>query len=194
VTAYELYLLLHIGAALAWVGAGLATVMLGTRASLARDASRIVAFAHDSEWLGLRLFLPANLLAILSAVLLVTEGDWGWGHLWIQLGLAGYLVSFLTGLLFFGPGWGRVGKLADRLGADSPAVQSRVRGLLLGSRLDLGVLLGVVFVMVTKPTGDEVGALAITAAIPAAFAVLALGLYQAERRQAPTAHVLPEPR
>jgi uncharacterized membrane protein len=187
-SAYELYLLLHIGAAIAWVGAGLLMVMLGTRATRARDGERVVAYARDAEWLGLRLFLPANLLALASGFLLVEKGNWGYDPSWIKLGLAGFAVSFLIGALFFAPGWGRVDKLATGEGADSPAVHAAVRRLQFGSRVDLGLLVAVVFVMTVKPTAAEPGTLAVAAAIPAAFALLALVLFRTEARRAPGAH------
>jgi hypothetical protein len=41
--------------------------------------------------------------------------------------------------------------LAEAEGSDSPVVREQMRRLLLVSRLDLGVLLGIVVVMVVKP-------------------------------------------
>lgn len=185
-TTYELYLVLHIGGAIAWMGAGLVMVLLGLRATLARDGVQAVAFARDSEWLGLRLFLPSNLLVLASALLLVHEGDLGFDQLWIRLGIAGFAVSFLTGALFFAPGWGRVRKIAESEGADSPAVQAAMRRLALGARLDLCLLFAVVFVMTVKPTSGEHGALAVAAAILAAFAALSPVLFRVEGAAGPS--------
>src|SRR5262245_3628615 len=120
--AYELYLLLHVVGAIVWVGAALLMALLGTRAILAAEPSRVTAFAGDSEWLGLRLFLPSNLVVLASGILLVQEGKWSYGPLWIKLGLIGLGISLVIGAAFFGPGWSSVGKLIDRAEADPIAV------------------------------------------------------------------------
>src|SRR5262245_34509643 len=108
--AYQLYLVLHIVGAIVWIGAGFALTLLATRAISARDLDRVLGFVRDADWLGLRLFLPANLIVLVSAVLLVREGGWGFGPLWIRLGLIGFAVSFLAGVVFFAPGWSRAGR------------------------------------------------------------------------------------
>lgn len=172
-SAYELYLLLHIGAAMVWVGAAFTMVLTATRATLAHDRDRMRGLVKDGEWLGLRLFLPANLIVLVSAVLLVHEGQWGYGPLWIRLGVLGFAASFLAGALFFGPGWGRIERHAAREGGDARGVESALRRLLFGSWLDVGWLLAVVFVMTVKPGGDEWVALGVAAAIPIAFGVVA---------------------
>ena len=183
-TAYELYLMLHLVGVVAWVGAAFLMALLGARASLGADSTRRVAFAADAEWLGLRLYLPSNALVLASGVLLVEEAGWGYGPLWIKLGLAGFGASLAMGAAFFGPGWARVGRIADRDGAGSDEVRAAVRRLLLGSWVDLGLLLAIVFVMTVKPTGGEAGALAATAAIGLAFSLLGVVLARAEGRHA----------
>lgn len=164
----------HIGAAMVWVGAAFSLVLIATRARRARDDDRVAALVRDAEWLGLRLFLPANLIVLVSAVLLVHEGHWGYGQLWIRLGVLGFAVSFVVGAVFFGPGWGRVRRHAAREGMTAPSVESAVRRLLFGSWLDVGWLLGIVFVMTVKPVRGEWVALGVAAAIPIVFAGIAL--------------------
>jgi hypothetical protein len=176
-SAYELYLFLHITAAIVWIGAGVALTLLATRATVARDLDRMLAFARDAEWLGLRLFLPANLVVLVSAVLLVRDGDWGLGPLWIRLGIVGFAVSFLAGTLFFSPGWSRARRGARSAGS----VEAAVRLLLFGCWLDVGWLLAVVYVMTVKPEGNEWTALGVAGAIPAAFALAAFALLRRPR-------------
>jgi hypothetical protein len=181
-SAYELYLVFHITAAIVWIGAGLALTLLATRATTARDLDRMLAFARDAEWLGLRLFLPANLVVLVSAVLLVREGDWGFGPLWIRLGVVGFAVSFLAGVVFFAPGWSRAARsAADGRGVRS--VEAAVRLLLFGSWLDVGWLLAVVYVMAVKPEPGEWTALGIAGAIPAVFALAAFTLLRRPIRE-----------
>lgn len=165
-SAYELYLFVHLAAATIWVGAGFLMVVSAARISVARDRARMIAYAGDAEWLGLRLFVPANIVTLVSAVLLVREGPWDYGQLFVQLGLGGFAVSFLTGALFFGPQWSRVTRLAAIEGAGSPSVERRLRRLLVVTGFDLGLLLGIFFEMTVKPTGADGGALFVTAALP----------------------------
>lgn len=172
--AYTVYLYVHVVGALAWVGAALLMALLGARVVLARDPARTAAYAGDAEWLGLRLYLPANLVVLVSAALLVHEGPWGYGQLWIQLGLAGFAVSFVTGAAFFGPQWTAVGKALASEGAGSQGAERRIRRLLLVSFFDLGVLLATVFAMAVKPSADGHGALAVAAALPVAFTAIGL--------------------
>ena len=65
VATYETYLLLHVVAAVVWLGGGLTLSILGTRIAKQRDASRMVAFARDAEWVGNHVFVPAGLLVLL---------------------------------------------------------------------------------------------------------------------------------
>lgn len=196
-TRYELYLFVHIGAAAVWVGAGFAMALLETRASLAGSGARVLALAREGACLGPRLYLPANLLVLVSAILLVEDAGWGYGTLWILLGFAGFVASFLLGALFFAPGWPRLAGLAESEGVDSVAVQLRVRRLLIGAWIDLGVLLGVVCVMASKPTGDDVGALTFAAAVVLVCVVLPFTLLRTRglppaRRDAAIGAVPPE--
>src|SRR5262249_42391439 len=109
-SAYQLYLILHICSAIIWIGAGFLMTLLVTRAHAARDRARVRALVDDGAWLGLRVFLPANLIVLVSAVMLVHEGGWTYHPLWIRLGVLGFALSFLTGAMFFGPGWSRLAK------------------------------------------------------------------------------------
>lgn len=130
------------------------------------------SFATASGWAYV-CSLPANLIVLVSAVLLVDQGKWGYGQLWIQLGLFGFAASFVAGATFFGPGWGRIRRRSAREGMTAPTVESAVRRLLFGSWLDVGWLLAIVFVMTIKPARGEWVALGVTAAIPVLSAVIA---------------------
>lgn len=186
-TRYELYLFVHVVAAAVWVGAAFAMALLETRANVAGNPERVVALAREGAMLGPRLYLPANLLVLVSAVLLVGEANWGYGTLWIQLGYLGFVFSFIMGAAFFAPGWSRTGKLIEAEGVDSPNVGVRIRLMLVGSWIDLGVLLAVIFVMTTKPTGGDSGTVAVAGAIVVVCGALPFALLHARRGSAPGA-------
>jgi hypothetical protein len=170
--AYELYLLLHVVGAAVWVGAAFLMVVLATRARLANDSDRTAALVADGAWLGPRVFLPANLAVLVSALLLVHEGRFGYDPLWIRLGVVGFAASFLTGALFFGPGWTRVAR-------DPDGERTALWRLLLVSWIDVGWLVAIIFLMTVKPTSGDWSALVVAAGLPVAFCVLALALVRA---------------
>jgi uncharacterized membrane protein len=178
-SAYEIYLLIHIGAAIVWIGAAFVIALLTTRATVGRDPARLRTFVHEGEWLGPRVFLPSNLAVLASAILLVHEGHWSYGQLWIRLGIVGLATSFLVGALFIGPNWSRVARRVEAEGISTVGVEKQVRRLLFVAWLDLGWLAAIVFVMTVKPLSGEWAPLALSAAIPAIFGLAAAVLLRA---------------
>jgi hypothetical protein len=86
------------------------------------------------------------------------------------IGLAGFAVTFLTGLLFLGPQGGKIAKLIDAEGVESAAVTGQIRRVLFVSRLDLITLYAIAGDMLVKPTGDDVAVLVAAAITIAALA------------------------
>jgi len=116
------------------------------------DPVRIAGFAKDTEWVAMRTFMPAGLVLVAGGIWLVAEGNWGFNHFWIVFGLAVYAASFLTGALFLGPESGRIGKLVDEHGVEHPEAQRRIRRIFALSRIELLLLIAVVFDMTVKPS------------------------------------------
>jgi uncharacterized membrane protein len=177
-TWYELLLFLHIVAVIVWLGSGLLIQILATRAERADDAEGLRRVASDSAALGETLFIPASLATVIFGVLLVIDGPWSFDTLWIVLGLAGYLGTFLTGILVMKPGSEKIAAIMERdQGVMSAEAEIEIRKLLTKGRLDTVVLYLVVAVMALKPTGDDVGFLVALAAIVvagAAYVILRL--------------------
>jgi uncharacterized membrane protein len=117
--------------------------------------------------LGNVFFLPASLLVIVFGVALVAESEaWSFGQLWIVLGLVGYALTFLTGLLVIKPRGEKIGRMIEHArGTMTPEAMLEGRKLLTLARIDYVVLFLVVLDMVVKPTGDDVGLLVAMAAI-----------------------------
>lgn len=180
-TRYEFLLFLHIAAATIWVGGGVIVQLYGLRALAARDADRLAAFARDTEWVGSRGLTLASGLAFLLGVALVLDSDfWGFGDDWILISLVLFAITFLAGALFFGPEAGRIGKLIDAEGAQSPAVQARIARILVLTRIDLVVLFLIVFDMVVKPSFSD--GWTIVGALVAGIVLAALFVQGAMRR------------
>jgi uncharacterized membrane protein len=187
-TWYELLLFLHIVAAIIWLGSGLFIQILATRAERAHDVEGLRRVANDSAGLSETLFIPASLATLILGVLLVIDGPWGFDMLWIVLGLAGYLATFLTGVLVMKPGSEKIAALMERDAGMSAEAEIEIRKLLTKGRFDTVVLYLVVAIMALKPTGDDVGILAVLAAIVVAGAAyVALRLRQIDEDAAQTA-------
>jgi uncharacterized membrane protein len=150
VTTYEFLLFGHLTFVAAWVGGDIMLQALSFRA-LKSSGDRQVAFTADVEWVGLRLLTPASILVLLFGFGLVSNGDWDMGQFWLIAGLLVFLASAITGAGFLGPETGRISKLAQEQGSDSPEVTRRIRRVLLISRIELLLLVLLIADMVAKP-------------------------------------------
>src|SRR5687768_4761280 len=94
---YEALLFGHLLAAMVWVGGDLMIQMFYLRARAA-GPERVLAFAKEVEWIGLRVINPTALLLVVLGVLLVIEVDaYEFSQFWITAALAMYLASFVVG-------------------------------------------------------------------------------------------------
>jgi uncharacterized membrane protein len=150
-SSYELLLFVHILAAVVWIGGALSLQLLAIRAERSPDGGRVANIATEAEWVGSRIFLPASIVLLLAGIGLTLEGDWGFTTLWVLLGLIAYGLSALTGSLFLGPESGRIGKMIAEVGPQDPEVIARIKRIFLVSRIELVVLLFIVFDMTVKP-------------------------------------------
>ena len=148
---YELLLFGHILGAIVWVGGSVALQVVATRVVASGDPQRLVQSFRDFEWIGPRLFMPASLLVLGLGVWLVSDAGWGYDEEWIIGGLAAFGVSFVNGAAFLSPETKRINQRIDDHGADDLDVTRRIRRVLLASRIELAVLIVVVFLMATKP-------------------------------------------
>jgi uncharacterized membrane protein len=150
VTWYEFALWVHIFTAVIWVGGGLAIQMYAIRILRTDDPVRLASFAKDTEWVGTRLFFPSSVILLIFGFLLIAEGNWDYDF-WVIFGLVVLALSALTGMAFLGPESGRIGKLIEQHGVEYPEVRARIKRILNISRVELVLLVAVVFDMVIKP-------------------------------------------
>jgi uncharacterized membrane protein len=149
-TLYEFLLFVHVLAAVIWVGGNISLHFIAHRAISSGDPTRMAAFAKDAEWIGTRLYVPAALVLVGAGVWMVLDAELGFGRGWIMAGIGGLTFSLLLGMLFNGPESKRLGALIDERGATDPEVERRIRRLVGSGRVELVVLLTVVFFMTTK--------------------------------------------
>ena len=182
---YELLLFVHILAAAIWFGAGFLFHLQAYRADRADDAATMQRLLADTAVLSNVLFIPASLVVLFAGLLLVIEGPWSFGDLWIVLGLLGYAATFATGLLVIKPGSERIATLTGSSGELTPQALYEARRMLALARIDYVALVLVIAVMTIKPTGDDVAVLVVLAALLVAGA--ALVFTRAQALQAPAA-------
>jgi uncharacterized membrane protein len=150
-STYEIFLAVHILAAVVWVGGAFVIQVLAFRILREAVPERMAAFAKDTEWVGMRFFLPASLTLLVFGFLLVNEAGWSLSDAWLIFALIVIAASIVTGAGFLGPEAGRLGKAIEQQGPASPEVRERLSRILLISRIELIFLIAVVVDMVAKP-------------------------------------------
>jgi uncharacterized membrane protein len=151
VTGYELLLFGHLLFVAIWVG-GDAMIQVFALRAFGAGAQRTVDLMKDVEWVGMRILTPSALLVVLfGAWMVIDQEAWEFSQFWVSAGLAVFLFSFIAGAGFMGPESGRLGTLAEERGVEDPELQARIRRLMLVSRIELVLLIAVIFDMVVKP-------------------------------------------
>jgi hypothetical protein len=147
-TWYELFLFVHILMAIVWVGGG---VML-LRVLPANDAARTAGFAGDVEQIGTKVFAPAAVLLLASAIglMLNDASPWDWGDPFVSIGLVVWAISFVAGIAYLGPTSGKIERSIQATGPTSPESLRLIGNVLRYSRIELLLLLVVVFMMTVK--------------------------------------------
>jgi uncharacterized membrane protein len=149
---YEGIQVLHVLAAVIWVGGAFALQVLGFNAQRSDDSSKMIALARDAEFIGTRVFFPASVAVLVFGIVMVIDSPaWTFGQLWIVFALVITAISAIVGMAYFGPESGRVAKLTEEHGAEHPDVVARIKRIFLVSRIELLLLLAVVADMVAKP-------------------------------------------
>ncbi|MGE5691476.1 MAG: DUF2269 family protein [Pseudomonadota bacterium] len=171
----------HVLAAAIWFGAGMLLLLLGARFERVGDDAGLKALFEQSAWTAQRIFIPASLSVLVLGILLVFEGPWSFDDLWIVLGLVGFATTFATGVLVLKPSSEAVARLLVGSGMSDEARRG-IRRVFVLQRIDYVVIAMVFAAMALKPTKDDVGTLAIMAAIVLVVVVLSL---RAAGRDAP---------
>jgi uncharacterized membrane protein len=148
---YAFFKWVHVTGAVLWVGGGLTLTILALKAERSADPAEMAMIAKQAAFVGERVFAPVGLLVLLAGIGMVVNLHWGWGTSWILIGLVGYAITFLTGLLFLGPQAKRIGQLIETVGPNAEETQAAIRRILLVARVDEGVLLLIVAAMILKP-------------------------------------------
>jgi uncharacterized membrane protein len=141
----------HILGAMVWVGGGAMLAVLASRARSSSTDAELVGFLKTMGWASARVFLPAVVAVLVFGVWMVLEnGAWNFGQLWVLLAIGLFVVAFLVGALYLGRLGVQMGRAAQS-GAPSADVRSLLGRWVAGYAVVLLILLVTVWDMVFKP-------------------------------------------
>jgi uncharacterized membrane protein len=148
---YFVFKMLHVGAAVVWVGGGLFITIIAVLAELANDDDQLLQIGHWAETVAGRLFPVMSFVVLGFGIAMTSNGDIPYNQFWIIFGLVAWAMSAATGILFLGPESKRLNKAAAEHGPQAPEVRARLRRILLVVRVDVALMFLIVFDMVAKP-------------------------------------------
>jgi uncharacterized membrane protein len=148
---YFVFKMLHVGAAVVWVGGGLFITIIAVLAELANDDDQLLQIGHWAETVAGRPFPVMSFVVLGFGIAMTSNGDIPYNQFWIIFGLIAWALSAATGILFLGPESKRLNKAAAEHGPQAPEVQARLRRILLVVRVDVALMFLIVFDMVAKP-------------------------------------------
>lgn len=147
---YRVIVFFHVLSAILWVGGGALLQLLLWRAKKAGPES-FGSFTEAAEWTSQRFFMPMSFAALGFGIWAVLAGPWSFGESWIVAGIVGYAISALIGMAILGPTAKKMKAMIGERGPNDPVVTQLSRRIDLAGRVDLVILLAVVFNMVVKP-------------------------------------------
>jgi uncharacterized membrane protein len=150
-TWFGVFKLIHVSVAVFWVGGGLLLTVLALRAERSNDTDELVTLARQATFAGEKLFAPAGGIVLAMGITMVINQHIGFGTAWIDIGLVGFALSFVTGVAVLAPRAKRIVELCETVGTTAPETQAAIREILVVARVDTAVLLLVVMDMLMKP-------------------------------------------
>jgi uncharacterized membrane protein len=151
-TFYQLLLVLHLLAAMVWVGGGLAGMVVGGSIYRSGDMSALSRFCRSFASVAAPLFGGSALLVLATGIWMVARSSVDFGAMWISIGFTGWLVSMGMGATIVGRSWFKLGLALEEPGANAETARQPFFYARLWTIVDLAVRVGVVAVMVTRPT------------------------------------------
>ena len=141
--------LIHILAAIVWVGGSIMAQFYARRLAAADPAHRL-GFARDLRFVAAKVFVPSAFVVLGAGVWMVIDAPgFDFEDTFVVIGLSAVGVSLATALLYLIPGVGKaIGLMTSGRGPEAGVVIRRVN---LAARAVIVVLLIAVWAMVVKP-------------------------------------------
>jgi len=149
---YQLLLVVHVLAGIAWVGGGLTNQLAIQQARRSGGAVEVDAQMVSLAWMEKLIYIPAPVVVLLSGVTMVAVQDaWSFSQPWVYLALTLIVVAGILG----GAVGGRLERRVEELRADglveSPEFAQTLTKVLNSGWLELVLMIALVFLMVYKP-------------------------------------------
>ena len=146
---YLVFKFLHVASAILWIGTGFGLVILGIAAEARADKPEFGRIIQNVVFMAPRVFVPASVAAFVFGFVAAWM-NWGFGSLWIWIGIVGFAATFVTGNFVLKPRADRVSAIVAREGLSDDAITVG-RELLQVAKFDYVMLFVVVADMVFKP-------------------------------------------
>jgi hypothetical protein len=144
--------LVHVLGAVIWIGGGLMLSLVGARIRASNDPRLIGVFARMLSYTGLRVFMPAVLVVLVSGVWLVLiRSAQLFTQLWVLLAIAAFIAAFLVGAVYLSRIAIRLERLAGSDSLDIGTARDLLGRWLGGYYVVLAILLFALWDMVFKP-------------------------------------------
>jgi uncharacterized membrane protein len=152
-TWYDWFKAGHVLVAVLWVGGGATLALLAIMTLRLKDPIRVAQFAHQAGKIGELLYTPSSLLVLLFGIGLMTndQSPWDWDMRFVQIALVGWALTFLVGFFYIRPTAANLAKAIEERGPTDPEAQRLIKNILLVTRIDVLILLFIVFDMTAKP-------------------------------------------
>ncbi|MBI5158203.1 MAG: DUF2269 family protein [Acidimicrobiia bacterium] len=145
----ELYTLIHVLAAIIWVGGAATSQVVALRLKKADPGHRL-GFAKDMRFVAQWLFIPSAVVAFVFGSLLVEETPaFGYDQTWLVIGNTGLLVALLIAAGYLVPHIRKAIRLMES--GQGEAAGATMRRVTVGARLVVLILIVIVWAMVAKP-------------------------------------------
>jgi hypothetical protein len=149
---YQIYLAIHVIAAVIWVGGDVTLTTLGVVFERRHEGETLAALGRMGAWIGTRVYTPTLFVVIGFGIALMHErSDFHYGQFWVVFGLIGWAIAATVGIGFVGPELGRIDEAARTHGPESEEVAQRVKRLFMIFRFDTALLALIILDMSAKP-------------------------------------------
>jgi uncharacterized membrane protein len=140
--------LIHVLAAILWVGGAMLVNIYGARFGMSDNREERLTFAKQGQMAGL-IFSICGVIVLLFGIWMVADVPaWEFSHAWVSIGFLGVAVGAVLGMAFYGP---QARKLIAALESGDNAADAIGRRIAMVATAETVLLIVVIWAMVAKP-------------------------------------------
>jgi protoporphyrinogen IX oxidase len=148
---YSLLKFVHVASIAVWFGGLVMMFVLNRLLIAAGETAAAQALGRQAQRVGVRIFMPAVVLTLITGIGMVQVAQYGFGRVWIIWGIAGLIASMIIGGALTG---GTARKLGARMASgdiDAAGIAAAQKRIVLYALLNITLLLSIIWAMVAKP-------------------------------------------